>query len=84
MSAFFQEAVETASLDEIRSLQTDRLKKIVRHVYENNEVSRRRMEQRGVGPDDIRSVEDVRKLPLMDKELLRENYPARLSCRPAG
>jgi len=82
MSAFFQEALEVASLDEIRSVQAERLRKTVRHVYENSEVCRLRLEERGIGPDDVRSLDDLGKLPLMDKELLRENYPMRLCCVP--
>ncbi|HNS19222.1 MAG TPA: phenylacetate--CoA ligase [Sedimentisphaerales bacterium] len=82
MSAFFQEALETASLDEIRSLQTSRLKKMVRHVYEHNEVYRERLKARGVGPEGVQSLDDLRKLPLMDKELLRETYPMKLLCVP--
>lgn len=77
---FFNEKQETAGLDEIRNMQADRLKKIVRHVYDHNPVQRERFNQLGVRPEDIKTVEDVAKLPLMSKEDLRKHYPLALCC----
>lgn len=80
MNRLFNPAAEAMSQDELRQLQGERLRQIVRHVYDNNPIQRRRMEQLGVAPEDIKSAEDVRKLPLMNKEHLREYYPLELSC----
>ncbi len=77
---FYNEKYETASVDEIRNLQADRLKKIVRHVYDNSSVQRERFGQMGVKPEDIKTVEDVTRLPLMSKDDLRKHYPLALSC----
>ncbi|MBN1322567.1 MAG: phenylacetate--CoA ligase [Methanotrichaceae archaeon] len=77
---YHNRGIETASREEIASLQSRRLKKIVKHVYESNPIYRRLFDGHGVRPEDIQSVEDVRKLPLMNKELLRESYPLGLCC----
>ncbi len=77
---YFNPQFETLSQDEIKALQLCRLKAKVKYVYENNAVQRERFEQHGVCPQDIKSVEDITALPIMDKELLRVSYPLQLSC----
>jgi phenylacetate-CoA ligase len=77
---FFNEKQETISVDELGSVQADRLKKIARHVYDGNPIQRERFNQLGVRPEDIKTVEDVTRLPLMSKDDLRKHYPLALSC----
>ncbi len=77
---YFQESLETASLDALRAIQSERLRAVVRHVYEHNRVLRDQMNQRGVDPAAIQSVEDIGALPLMNKDLFRECYPLALCC----
>jgi phenylacetate-CoA ligase len=77
---FQNEKMETAPQKDIRELQTRRLKEIVKHVYSSNALYRKSFDAHGVTPDDIKSVDDVTKLPLMNKDLLRESYPLGLSC----
>lgn len=77
---FFNPEEETASLDQIRSWQLARLKKIVRHAYDNNPVQKQRLKKAGVRPEDIKRLEDLSHLPLMSKDDLRQNYPLGLSC----
>jgi phenylacetate-CoA ligase len=77
---FFNEKQETASVTEVRNLQADRLKKIARHVYDKNPIQRERFNQLGVRPEDIKTADDVAKLPLMSKDDLRKHYPMALSC----
>ena len=72
--------METASSEEIKALQATRLKEIVRHVYGSNQLYRKLFDENGVRPEDIKSLEDITKLPLTNKELLRESYPLGLSC----
>ncbi|WP_169545647.1 phenylacetate--CoA ligase PaaK [Sneathiella aquimaris] len=67
--------IEIASRDEITDLQTTRLKWSVSHAYENVELFRKRFDQAGVHPDDIKSLEDLAKLPFCNKQDLRDNYP---------
>ncbi len=71
---------ETMSRDELTHLQTERLKRIVGHVYHKNAWQRRRFEATGVSPESIRSLDDLQKLPLIDKETFRETYPLDLCC----
>jgi len=69
------EPVETASLDELRSLQTERLRWSVRHAYDNVPHYRASLDAAGVHPDDVKELADLAKLPFTTKADLRENYP---------
>jgi phenylacetate-CoA ligase len=69
------EPIETASLDELRALQIERLKWSVRHAYENVPHYRKRFDESGVHPDDLKSLEDLAKFPFTTKYDLRDNYP---------
>lgn len=69
------EPIETASLDELRALQLERLKWSVRHAYENVPHYRKRFDEHGVHPDDLKSLEDLAKFPFTTKYDLRDNYP---------
>ncbi|MDD1761885.1 MAG: phenylacetate--CoA ligase family protein, partial [Methanothrix sp.] len=79
---FHNKPMETASLKDIRDMQSRRLRAIVKHVYDSNARYRRFFEQAGVMPEDIRTVEDIVKLPMTNKDILRESYPLGLSCVP--
>ncbi len=67
--------IETASQDYIRALQTERLLKVVRRVYDRVPLYRDRMDAAGVTPDDIKTLDDITKLPLTCKQDLRDTYP---------
>ena len=69
------EPIETASVDELRALQLERLRWTVRHAYENVPHYRRAFEVAGVHPDDVRELADLARLPFTAKADLRENYP---------
>ena len=75
MKRYYQPEVETASYEEIRKIQNEKIVKQVRYVYENVPYYRNLMEQKGVTPDDIKSVDDIKKLPFLSKDDLREAYP---------
>ncbi len=79
-SNYFNPQFETLSQDELNALQLCRLKEKVKYVYENNPVHRERFDRQGVRPEDIKSLDDITALPVMDKELLRVSYPLALSC----
>ncbi|GAA4878928.1 phenylacetate--CoA ligase PaaK [Serinicoccus chungangensis] len=66
---------ETWSVDQLRSTQLQRLQDGVRRAYEGVGHYRRRLDERGVHPDDIRTLDDIRLLPFTTKADLRENYP---------
>ncbi len=69
------EPIETASVDELRALQTDRLRWSVRHAYDNVAHYRQGLDAAGVHPDDIRELADLARLPFTAKADLRDNYP---------
>ena len=74
--------IECMSRDEMAVLQSKRLVDVVRRVYDNVEFYRKKMQQRGVEPGDIKSIEDIEKLPFTTKEDLRDNYPFGLLAIP--
>jgi phenylacetate-CoA ligase len=69
-------------IPQLRDLQFRRLTAVVRLGYENVELFRNRMQERGLTPSDIRSLEDVSKMPFMVKTDLRDTYPFGLFARP--
>ncbi len=82
MANYYQQEIETAPYEEIRALQNERLLKQVRHVWNNVPYYRKKMEEKGVTPDDIQSVDDLHKLPFLSKDDLREAYPYGLVGKP--
>ncbi|KRB80108.1 phenylacetate--CoA ligase [Nocardioides sp. Root190] len=69
------EPIETASMDELRGLQLDRLRTSVQHAYDNVAHYRDSFDAAGVHPDDVKSLDDLSKLPFTVKSDLRDNYP---------
>ena len=66
---------ERMSRDELEALQLSRLQQTVAHAYANVPFYTRKFDEAGIHPDDIRTLDDVRKLPFTSKEDLRQNYP---------
>lgn len=67
--------VETASRDDLRELQSERLRETVEHAYENIEFYRRQFDEAGVAPENIERIEDIERLPFTTKEDFRDEYP---------
>ena len=82
MSKYYQPEIETASHERILEWQNERLLKTVRRVWDNNEYYRNKMKEKGVTPEDIRSRDDLYKLPFLTKDDLREAYPFGLMSAP--
>ena len=78
----YQPEIETMPQDQLRALQSERLVKQVRHVYDNVPYYRAKMDEKGVTPDDIHGIEDLHKLPFVSKADLRECYPYGLLAKP--
>ena len=74
--------MECMSRDELTSLQSERLVKLVDYVYNNVEFYRKKMQAKGLVPQDIKSIEDITKLPFTTKDDLRDNYPFGLFAVP--
>ena len=74
--------IECMSRDEMTALQSERLVRQVKNVYENVAFYRKKMDDMGVEPGDIKGIEDIGKLPFTTKEDLRANYPFGLVAVP--
>ena len=73
---------ETLPREEIEKIQLERLKETVARVYEKVEPYRKKMDEAGVKPEDIQSLADLRKLPFVTKQDMRDNYPFGLFAVP--
>ena len=82
MNKIWNEAKECMSRDEMSVLQGKRLVKMVNYVYHNVEFYRKRMQEAGLEPGDIRGLEDLTKLPYTTKNDLRDTYPFGLFAAP--
>lgn len=80
--AMWQKEIETMPREELRKLQSERLCWQVKRMYENVELFRKRMDEIGLTPDDIKSVDDLPKLPFSYKQDLRDYYPYGLFAVP--
>ena len=82
MERYYRPEIECASREEIRKIQSERLVKQVQNVWDNVPMYRKRMEEAGLTPADIQSVDDLHKLPFIEKDDLRDQYPYGLLARP--
>ena len=73
---------KVATLDELRDLQLKGLQKTVKHAYEGSSIYRKRLDEAGVGPDGISSLDDLEKLPFTTSKDLQEGYPFPLLSVP--
>ncbi len=76
------DAIEIASIDEIRALQLERLKWSLAHAYNNVPMYKQRFDEAGVHPDDLQQLSDLSKFPFTYKNDLRDNYPFGLFAVP--
>lgn len=79
---FWDEKYECMSREEMKKLQDERLVAQVKHVWDNVPYYRKKMEEKGVTPDDIKSTDDLHKLPFLCKDDLRDAYPYGLLAKP--
>ncbi|AKB24171.1 Phenylacetate-coenzyme A ligase [Methanosarcina sp. MTP4] len=82
MPEYWDPEIETMPVEELRKLQEEKLKTLVHYVYEHSPFYRKKFDEHGVHPDDIRTLEDVRKLPFTFKQDLRDTYPTGMFCVP--
>lgn len=82
MERYYQPEIECASREQIRQWQSERLVKQVQNVWDHVPMYRKRMEEKGLTPEDIKSVDDLHKLPFIEKDDLRDQYPYGLLARP--
>ena len=79
---YFQQEIETMSKAEKRALQSERLVNIVKYAYENQTPYRAKMDAIKLKPSDIKSIDDIYKLPFTVKQDLRDAYPFGMMARP--
>ncbi len=72
---YYNEAIETMPVEEIKKMQSEKLVRQVNHVYKNVPYYRNLMDKKGVKPEDIKGIDDLYKLPFIEKSDLRETYP---------
>ena len=82
MAKYYQPEIETMPHEQLRQLQSERLVRQVKHVWDNVPYYRAKMQEKGVTPEDIKGVEDLHKLPFLKKDDLREAYPYGLMGKP--
>jgi len=78
----WNESMECISREQLREIQSIRLKKMVEYVYHNTPFYRKKFQEMDITPDDIKGIEDISKLPFTDKLDLRDNYPFGLAAVP--
>ena len=79
---YYQPEIETMPVEELKKLQSEKLVKQVKHVYDNVPYYRNLMDEKGVKPEDIKGIEDISKLPFLTKADLRDAYPYGLLAVP--
>ena len=79
---YYQKEIETMPVEQLKKLQSEKLIKQVKHVYDNVPYYRNLMDQKGVSPDDINGIDDLHKLPFLTKSDLRDAYPYGLLAKP--
>ena len=82
MANYYQKEMECMSREEMKALQNERFMKQMKHVWENVPYYRKKMEDNGVTIDDIKSIDDLHKLPFLTKDDLRDAYPYGLKGMP--
>ncbi|GCE24796.1 phenylacetate-coenzyme A ligase [Dictyobacter alpinus] len=81
---FFNEEMETLPKQQLQALQLERLQAVVERAYTQNEFYRKLYDEAGVKPSDIQSLDDIRKLPFLEKKTVRAAYPLGTAMRPTG
>jgi phenylacetate-CoA ligase len=82
MERYYQEEIECAPYEKIREIQSEKLVKQVKHVWDNVPYYRKKMDDLGVKPSDIHGIQDLHLLPTMTKDDLRDQYPSGLLAVP--
>lgn len=82
MQRYFQPEIETASREQLRELQSARLRDLVRRCYERVPFYKQKFDEMGLQPEDIRNIDDVYKLPFTCKTDLRDHFPYGLFAEP--
>lgn len=78
----FDEKIETMPLADLKNLQSERLQKLINYIYKNSLRYKEKIDQHGVVLSEIKTIDDIKKLPFTTKEDMRDSYPFGLFCLP--
>ena len=79
---YWNEKIETMPKEDLKAMQLELLQELVKNTYRDSKFYREKMDAAGVKPEDIKTLDDIRRLPFMKKTDLRDNYPDKLFVRP--
>lgn len=82
MENYYQPEIETASREELKKIQSERLVATVKRCYDNVPFYKKKFDEIGLKPEDIKSIDDITKIPFTVKQDLRDNYPFGLFAVP--
>jgi phenylacetate-CoA ligase len=82
MTEYWNPQIERMPLEELNELQEEKLRNIVHYVYQHSPFYRKKFDEAGVKPEDIKTLDDVKKLPFTYKKDLRDTYPTGMFCVP--
>ncbi len=82
MSNYYNQEIECMGREELKKIQSERLVKMVKNCYENVPLYKKRFDENNISLDDIKSIDDISKLPFTYKEDLRDNYPFAMFAVP--
>ncbi|MCX5687975.1 MAG: phenylacetate--CoA ligase [Candidatus Omnitrophica bacterium] len=74
--------MECMGLENLKNIQSERLKKIVEYTYKNCSFYKKKMDRHGVNPEDVKCIDDIQKLPITTKNDMRDSYPFQLFSAP--
>ena len=77
---YWKPDIETMDVESLRKLQSEKLVKLVHYVYERSPFYKKRFDDAGITPDDIKSIDDLPRLPFTRKQDLRDTYPTGMFC----
>jgi phenylacetate-CoA ligase len=84
-SKYWNEKIETMPVEELRKHQLRKLKEQVKHCYDNSAFYKRKFDKAGLKPENIKTLEDIQKIPFTIKDDLRDNYPfGMLAVKPTA
>ena len=82
MPNYYEPEIECASRETLREIQSQRLAEMVKRCYDHVPLYKKRFDEMGLKPEDIRSIDDLTKLPFTTKQDLRDTYPFGLIAVP--
>ncbi len=71
----WNEKIETMKQENLKNIQSERLKDMINYIYNNSKFYKKKLDDSNINPKDIKTIDDIKKLPFTTKEDMRDNYP---------